>query len=342
MPNHDLPSAPSRWQVMTAFAAVYLIWGSTYLGIRVAIETVPPFLMLAVRFIVAGVLLYGWARLRGAPPPALFHWRSAAIVGGLLLVGGNGGVAWSEQVMPSSLAALLIAMVPLWMVLLEWLRRGGVRPGAGVIAGLALGFAGVVLLVSPGKLPGGSHVNPVGALVLILASLSWAIGSLYSRGARLPASPLLATAMEMLAAGTLLLVLGFVTREPARLALSSVSLRSFLALGYLALFGSIVAFTAYIWLLRVSTPARVSTYAYINPVVAIFLGWALAGEALTARTLLAAAIVITAVAIITTRRAHGSPWDRRGVRVHVETDEEAQLVAAPALMMKASESGPPQ
>jgi drug/metabolite transporter (DMT)-like permease len=268
----DRPTANSarrsRLRVVLAFAAIYLIWGSTYLAIRFAIETLPPLLMAGTRFVVAGTLLYSWTRLRGAPRPA-------------------------------RLAALLIATVPLWMALLDWRRRGGVRPSGGGAVGLIFGFVGVALLVSPGELAGSSHMDPVGAIVLLLAALSWAAGSLYSRQAQLPRSPLLAISMEMLAGGVLLLAAGLVTGEGARLELSQVSPRSVLALGYLIIFGSLMAFSAYIWLLRVSTPARASTYAYVNPVVAVFLGWALGGEPLTLRTLLAAAVIVAAVVIIT-------------------------------------------
>ena len=296
MPNWK---SPSRWSVIAAFAAVYLIWGSTYLAILWAIKTLPPFLMAGTRFLIAGALLYIWVRFRGVPRPTLYQWGPTAVIGGLLLLGGNGGVVQAEQLVPSGLTALLIATVPLWMALLEWLR-GGVRPRAGVAIGLAVGFGGIALLVSPGEIAGGEHINPIGATVLVLASLSWAIGSLYSRKAKLPDSPFLATAMEMLAGGALLLVAGSLTGEWARLELSEVSLRSILSFVYLIFFGSLVGFTAYIWLLRVSTPARVSTYAYVNPVVAVMLGAALAGEPLTPRTLLAAAVILGAVLLITT------------------------------------------
>jgi drug/metabolite transporter (DMT)-like permease len=303
-PKH-VPAKPPRWQVATAFAAIYLIWGSTYLAIRIAIETFPPFLMAGIRFLIAGAILYPWSKLHGAPQPSRAHWLAATVVGGLLLLGGNGGVVWAEQHVPSGLTALLIGTVPLWMVLLDWLRRNGVKPSNSVIVGLMLGFVGITLLIGPGKIAGGRQVDLVGAAVLILASLSWATGSLYSRRAQLPASPLLATAMEMLAGGALLFVAGLLAGEWTRFNLSALSLRSWLALGYLIVFGALVGFTAYIWLLRVSTPAHVSTYAYVNPVVAIFLGWAFAGEPLTARTLLAAAVIVAAVVIITTYRVRG-------------------------------------
>lgn len=300
--------APSRWSVTSALAAIYLIWGSTYLAIRWAVETIPPLLMAGTRFLIAGALLYGWMRWRGAPRPEPFHWVSATLVGGCLLLGGNGGVVWAEKEgFPSGLTALLIATVPLWMALLEWLR--GVRPKGRVVLGLALGFAGIALLIGPADLALGSRTDPVGATVIILASLSWAFGSLYSRRARLPESALLATAMEMLMGGALQLGAGSLLGEWSKLNLSGVSLHSLFSLVYLILFGSLVGFTAYIWLLRVSTPALVSTYAYVNPVVAVLLGAALAGEELTSRTLLAAVIILAGVALITTYGIHP---DREG------------------------------
>jgi len=311
-PKHS-PVKPPRWRVVTAFAAVYLIWGSTYLAIRIAVETMPPFLMAGVRFLIAGAILYVWTRWRGTPSPTPSHWRAATIVGGLLLLGGNGGVVWAAQHVPSGLTALLIATVPLWMALLNWLRPGGGKPSNGAIAGLLLGFIGIMLLIGPDKLVSGQQVDSLGAVVLIIAALSWAAGSLYSRQAQLPASPLLATAMEMLAGGALLLIAGLLFGEWTRFELSAPSLRSWLALSYLIFFGALIGFTAYIWLLRVTTPAQASTYAYVNPVVAIFLGWAIAGEPLTGRTLLAAAIIVAAVVVITTQRAQSVTEKKRTI-----------------------------
>jgi drug/metabolite transporter (DMT)-like permease len=287
-------------QVLAAFLAVYLIWGSTYLAIRFAVETLPPFLLAGTRFLAAGAVLYVWVRLRGGKRPTAIHWRSALIVGGLLLLGGNGVVVWAEQVVPSSLAALLISTVPIWMALMGWLRPGGARPRWQVLFGLAFGFAGVALLVTSGARQPGEQVPLIGIVAVLLASISWASGSLYSHAAKLPASPLLGTGMEQVAGGTLLIVLGLVTGEGGRLNLHTASPRSLLALGYLIVFGSLIAFSAYIWLLRVSTPARVSTYAYVNPVVAVFLGWAFSSEPITSFTLVAAAIIVAAVVVITT------------------------------------------
>jgi drug/metabolite transporter (DMT)-like permease len=319
---------PSRLRIAAAFAAIYVIWGSTYLAIHFAIQTLPPFWMAATRFLLAGMLLYGWARLRGGERPTLLHWRSAAIVGGLLLMGGNGGVVWAQQHVPTGLTALLVASVPVWMVLLDGIGRGWRRPATQVLLGIGLGLAGVALLVGPGRFAGASAVDPLGALVLVLASLCWATGSLYSRRARLPASPLLGTAMEMLAGGALLLLAGLLTGEAAKLDLGAASPKSLLAVGYLVVFGSLVGFTAYIWLLRVTRPALVATYAYVNPVVAVFLGWAFAGEPLSARTLLAAAIIIGGVVLITTHRAPRGRVSEQPVDLPLDVPECAAPLAA--------------
>jgi drug/metabolite transporter (DMT)-like permease len=292
--------SPPRVAVLVAFAIVYVIWGSTYLAILFAIETVPPFLMAATRFLLAGSLLYAWSRtMGGAAPPSRAQWRVTAIVGVLLLFGGNGLVTWSEQRVPSGMAALLVGTVPCFMVLLDWLRPGGVRPTGRVAAGLVLGLLGLVWLVGPDSVMGGGRADLVGAAALVLASFSWAVGSIYSRQAAMPASPFLSTAMQMLAASVALGVLSVALGEPWRFDPAALSLRSALGFAYLVVFGSIVAFSAYIWLLRVSTPARVSTYAYVNPVVAVLLGAAFANEALTTRMLVAAAVIVSGVALIT-------------------------------------------
>jgi drug/metabolite transporter (DMT)-like permease len=288
-----------RAPLLAAFAAVYLVWGSTYLAIRYAIETLPPFLMAGARFLFAGAVLAGWALLRGAERPTARQWGTTAIIGAFLLLGGNAAVVWAEQRVPSGLAALLVATVPLWMVLIDRLRPGGRHPGGRVLLGVALGLAGVALLVGRGEFAGGRGVDPAGAAALVAGSLSWALGSMYAKTAKLPASPLLATGMEMLCGGLLLLLAGSFTGEWSGLDLAQVSLRSWLALGYLVTFGSLIGFTAYVYVLGRSTPAMATTYAFVNPVVAVFLGWALAGEPVSARTALAAAIIVAAVVVIT-------------------------------------------
>jgi drug/metabolite transporter (DMT)-like permease len=297
-----MPEQASRGKIIGAFAAVYIIWGSTYLAILFAIETLPPFLMAGARFVTAGALLFAWSwpRREGALSPA--HWRAAAVIGGLLLMGGNGAVSWAEQYVPSSIAALLIAVTPLWIVLLDWLWHGARRPGMLTVAGLALGFGGLVLLVGPGQILGAGGVYLPGALVLVAGSLSWSIGSIYSRRATMPGGGMLGVGMQMLCGGALLLLLGLLTGEAGRLDLAAVSLRSWLAVAYLTVFGSIVGYTAYMWLLQVVSPGRVATYAYVNPLVAVVLGWGLAGEALTLRMAAAALVILSGVALITTGR----------------------------------------
>lgn len=296
----------TRTRVIAAFAAIYLIWGSTYLAIRIGLETLPPLMLGSLRYLSAGAILYGALKLRGAAQPARLHWRSAIIIGGLLLLGGNGGVIFAERLVPSGIAALLIATVPLWIALINWLH-GGVRPGGSLAIGLALGLLGIVLLIDPGETVGNGAVNPIGAAILVGAALSWSIGSLYSRSAPLPHDPLMSTAMEMLAGGALMLIIAVVRGEPGQIHFDQISLRSMLAVVYLIVFGSLIAFSAYIWLLKVSTPARVSTYAFVNPIVAVFLGWAFASEELTGRMLIAAAIIIAGVVLITTHRPKAEP-----------------------------------
>ena len=286
--------------IWSALIAIYIVWGSTYLAIRFAVETMPPFLTAGFRFLIAGGVLYIFRRLRGDKAPLRLEWRSAAIVGLFLLVGGNGGVMWAEQRVASGIAALLIASVPLWIALLDSLRPGGRRPDRWVIVGVLAGFAGILILIGPAQLIGiKGEVDLVGAMVLLLAALSWAAGSLYNRGAKLPDSPLLGTGMEMLVGSLGLFILGTVTGEWSQMELTSFSTRSLLGFAYLVVFGSWVGFASYVWLLRVAPTMLVSTYAYVNPLVAILLGSLLAGEALTPRVVLAVMFILGSVVLIT-------------------------------------------
>jgi drug/metabolite transporter (DMT)-like permease len=312
MGRTGITSTPRRTHILAAFAAVYLIWGSTYLGIRIAIETIPPFLMAGFRFVIAGAVLYAWLRVRGVERPLRVHWRSAAIIGALMVLGGNGVVTWSEQRVASGLAALLVAMVPLWIVLLDWLRPGGNQPPVVVVAGVVLGLLGMVLLIDPANLAGGLRIDVIGAGAVVFAALFWAGGSLYSRYAPLPDRQQMGTALEMLIGGVLLVLAGSATGEWARFDLAAITARSWLAFAYLIVFGSLIAFSAYLWLLKASTPAKAATYAYVNPVVALFLGWALAGEPLGPRVLVAAAIVLGAVVIVTSYKPQPQPVTQPG------------------------------
>jgi drug/metabolite transporter (DMT)-like permease len=293
----------SRGQIIAAFASIYLVWGSTYLAIRYAVETIPPFIMGGARFLVSGVLLYAWARYRGAPKPTRLHWRNAVIAGAFLLLGGNGAVVWAAQYVPSGLTALLVSILPFWLVIIEWARPPKRRPSGLVLGGLVLGFIGIIVLIGPGNIGGDGDIPLLGALVLILGSLSWAIGSFWSRDAKLPESGLLTTGMEMLGGGTLLVIVGVLSGEIGDFDIYRVSKESAIGLLYLITFGSLIGFTSYIWLLDKVSPARLGTYAYVNPIVAVLLGWAIAGESLTVRTGVAAAIVICAVALITSARS---------------------------------------
>jgi drug/metabolite transporter (DMT)-like permease len=291
-----------RLKLGVAFLAVYVIWGSTYLAIRFVIETIPPFFMAGTRFIIAGLILYALTRLRGTPPPTSLHWRDAFVIGGLLLLGGNGAVVWSEQWVPSGLTSLLIGTTPLWMVLVDSLHHR-TRPSIGGTFGLLLGLAGVALLVGSIENIGENNMIIPAAIIIVFGAFLWATGSLYSRSARTTTSQLQPAALQMIAGGILLLSASLITGEWTRVILDQVSLRSMLSWLYLIIFGSLIAFSSYIWLLKRTTPSRVSTHAYINPLVAMILGWALAEEALTARNVLAAIIILISVAVITTYAA---------------------------------------
>jgi len=289
-------------ELVGAFALVYVIWGSTYLAIRFVVEALPPFLTAGIRFLVAGTLLFGWLWIRGIPMPTLSNWRAAAVAGALLLLGGNGGVVWAEQTVPSGVAALILATIPLWMVLAHWVQPGGEKPSVRTMVGIAIGLVGIILLVNPFAGAGEFQVHPAGAIALALATISWSVGSVYARTADLPDSGLMATAIEMLTGGFFLVLTGTLAGEWPRLTMDSVTTKSLLALGYLIVFGSLIAFSAYVWLLKNATPAKVSTYAYVNPVIAVFLGWLLAGETLNSRIVLSAAIIVFAVFLITISR----------------------------------------
>jgi drug/metabolite transporter (DMT)-like permease len=291
----------TRTRLIVAFAAVYVLWGSTFLAMRFSIRTIPPFFMAAVRHLLAGTLLIAFSARRLTRWPSRAEWRDAALVG-VLLLGANGTVAWSEQRVPSGTAALLVATVPLWMVLMDWLRPRGLHPGRGVLVGLALGFAGLVTLVGPGALTGHGGIDPLGATALLCGSVSWAAGSIIAQRQPHGPVPLFTVGMQMVCGGAALMTVATLTGQTAAFSWSQVSVASWLGWGYLVLFGSLLGFTAYAYLLRTTTAARVATYAYVNPVIAVFLGWAVVGEVVTTRTLAAAAVIVAGVAIITIAR----------------------------------------
>lgn len=305
---------PPRAQLLLAFAIVYVVWGSTYLAMRVAVQSIPPFLMGGIRFVVAGLLLAAWVAWRERPAwPTRRTWRWAAVTGALLFVGGNGGVAWAGRTVPSGIVALLAASLAIWMVLLDWLRPGGQRPTALVLAGAALGLLGVGLLVGPANLVGAAGaaggVDPWGSALALGGSLTWAVGSLLMRHRHAPASPFVGSALQMIVGGVLLFGLAALHGDlsPASLAAltrgDAATTRALWSMVYLIVFGSLVGFTAYIWLMRHAAPSKVATYAYVNPVVAVVLGWALGGEPIGARTVTASAVIVAAVALVTVGRA---------------------------------------
>ncbi|PYX89622.1 MAG: hypothetical protein DMG68_04485 [Acidobacteria bacterium] len=302
--------------LVLAFAAIYLIWGSTYLAIRYAVETIPPLLMMGMRHLTAGLLLYGWVRLRGTPAPLKKHWKPAVIAGALFFLGGHGTLAWAEQHVPSGLAALLCATLPLWIVLLTRITGHKRKMPSTVLAGIVLGFLGVAVLIGPAALHADSGINLLGLGMALLGALLWAVGTIYTQHVDLPSSSSLSAAMQMIAGGVTLGLAGVFAGESTRVHLAAISAKSALSLGYLMLFGSLIAFSAFTWLHKVSSPTRNSTYAYVNPVVAVFLGWFLAGEAIGLRTLLATAVILAGVALVNRKDAtpqHEPEDDERGI-----------------------------
>jgi drug/metabolite transporter (DMT)-like permease len=294
------PTSPSsRTLIIAAFAAIYVVWGSTYLAIRVAVETLPPFLSAGLRFLIAGGLLLPFLVRRGFAKPSRQQWRHAWIAGTLLLVGGNGLVMWAEKTIPSGLTALIVALAPVWFALIDWLRPRGVRPQFRTIVGIIIGFIGVVMLVNGRGNSLHGQAYWLGALAVILAGLSWASGSLFAKHSPNAGSPWMNASAQMICGGAGLLVVGVAVGEPFRTDWSRVSGRSLAALAYLIVFGSWIGFSAYVWLLKMTTPSRVSTYAYVNPLIAVFLGWALLGESLNAHMLVGALVVLAGVITIT-------------------------------------------
>ena len=300
-----MPAAHRRTAglVLLGFAVVYVIWGSTYLAMKVGIESFPPLLLAGTRHLTVGLVLYPILRWKTRERPTWEQWRTAIVTGSLLLFIGNGGVCVAEETVPSGVAALLVATVSLWMVIVDWVRPGGHRPASRILVGIVLGFGGLVLLVGPSRLGGSGRVDFKGSAILVIASLAWACGSVYSKHGSLPRSPLLGVTMQGLAGGAALWIAGFLTGEVREFHIAAISLRSWIAISYLIVFGSLLGFTSYLYILKNSTAARVGTYALVNPVVALFLGWLLAGESITMRTLLAAGVILTAVVLVITTPA---------------------------------------
>jgi drug/metabolite transporter (DMT)-like permease len=299
-----------------AFAAIYIIWGSTFLAIRFSIKTIPPFFMMGFRCLMAGGILYTWGRLRSKDRPRLTQWFTALILGILLFTVGHGTLAWSEQFLPSGIAALICATSPILITLLQtFLHRDNHLAGR-VVLGLIMGLSGVALLLDPSELLGGTTINPKGAIVLLVGTISWSIGAVYSKKANLPKNSMQAAGMNLLAGGGGLLLVSFFSRETV--IPTSISLHSLVSLLYLIVFGSIFTFTAYFWLLRTTSPSRVATHSFVNPVVAIFVGWFAGGELINTRILIAAFLMVIGVGAIIRNQTHQnklcrvkSPDDRR-------------------------------
>ena len=307
---HAREGSPSRGGELLAFAVVYVIWGSTYLGIRIGVRSIPPFLLAGGRALIAGIVLFVWLRTRGAAAPTVRQWARATLAGTLMLAAGNGLVTWAETRVASNVAALLIAAVPLYVALLDWLRPAGARPSRRALLGIAIGAMGMVLLASPDPraIPGSGTATAA----MLLAGLAWAGGSLYARYNPMHPSPLVASAQQMIAGGLVLLVVAAIKGEPAAFSFAAVTRESAIAFVYLTVFGSLVAFSAFNWLITASTPTRLSTTAYVNPVVAVILGWIALGETLRPRPLLGATLILCAVAVMVMRgRRPGDPNHRR-------------------------------
>ncbi len=289
----------SQLELGLGFAAIYLIWGSTYLGIRYAVQTIPPLVMMGTRHLIAGLLVFAWARARGASSPTRQQWGGAGIAAVLLFLGGHGVLAWGEQKVPSGLAALLCATLPLWTILVARLDGSEPRLGWKAWAGTVLGFGGVALLVGPDLV--GQRLDGTAALGVLSSALFWAVGTSYTRRGVMPSSKILSAAMQMICGGLWLLMAGLLLGEGGRIEIHHLSARSVLSLGYLIVFGSIVGFTVYTWLVSASSPSMLATYAYVNPVIAVFLGWALAGEVLNLRVALATLVIVASVMLVSTR-----------------------------------------
>jgi drug/metabolite transporter (DMT)-like permease len=303
-----------KTKLWTALLAIYIVWGSTYLAIRFAVETIPPFFYASLRFSIAGSILYLWRRAAGDGKPTPANWKSAAIVGTLLLVGGNGLVAFAEQIVPSGIAALVVTTSPFWLVLFESLRAGGTKPTRLSILGLLIGFSGVFLLIGPADFTGSDHrFDAFGVILLLIAPVLWSLGSIYARGADMPKSSLMSTGMQMLTGSAALFMVSVMTGELNGFSFGEVSMRSWWALIYLITFGSLIGFVSYGWLLHNAPVSLMSTYAYVNPVVAVFLGWYFAGESLNVRIAVASAIVIGSVVFINYARQVASKQEARQI-----------------------------
>ncbi len=289
-----------KTKIWIALLALYIVWGSTYLGIKVAIETIPPFFHAGIRFLISGVILVIWQRSAGVAMPTRKQWISTAIIGNLLLLGGNGLVSWAEQFIPSGIAALIIGSVPIFLVIGEAVRPGGVKPNWQAMLGILIGFTGIYILVGPSNTDGTS-LNIFGIIALLSACLLWASGSIYSKNADLPKSVLMSTGAQMLMGSIGLFIVSGLTGELNGWDVTAVSARSIYGVLYLIFIGSLIGFVAYGWLLQNAPISLVATYAYVNPIVAVLLGNWFGNEPLEPRIWLATAIIIGSVMFINSK-----------------------------------------
>jgi len=296
------PAATPRTKIALAFGAIYLIWGSTFLATRFAVTVIPPFFVSGTRFFAAGLLLFAFARMRSTEALTWRNWRAAMLLGALFFLICHGGVSWAARHVPSGIAALLMASISMWTAVIELVRRSESRPRRLVIISLLTGFLGMTLLVARPQLLTGSRVGSLSAIVVLLGAFSWAMGTVLTRKMDLPSSTLLSASMQMICGGGLLLLLGAASGQAAEFHLSAITQPALLGMLFLTFVGSLAGFSCYIWLLSKCSPTRVATYAYVNPIVALFLGWAIAGEQLTARSLIASLIVVGSVAVIISSR----------------------------------------
>jgi drug/metabolite transporter (DMT)-like permease len=323
-PQRTASAPPTTAGLLAAFAAIYLIWGSTYIAIRYAVETFPPLLMMGVRHLTAGAVLYGWSRWRGVPSPTLREWMHPALIGTLLFVGGHGSLAWAEQRVPSGIAALLVATLPMWVVVLARLKGTERKLSGRAWAGLVLGFIGVGVLFGPDAWRHNQELNLLSSGAVLFGTFIWAAGTIYMRSVKMPDSAVISSGMQMFAGGMSLVIAATLTGEASRFHFAAVTGRSWLALAYLIVFGSIIAFTAYSWLHTVASPSRVSTYAYVNPVVAVLIGWALASEPIGVFTVLAMVIILAGVGLVNA----GHKDEHAPARTNGDTETETEEAVA--------------
>lgn len=294
---------PPLWLLLPAFGAIYFIWGSSFVVARIANQTLPPLLMMGTRILLGGLIVYALALRQGVKPPNRRQWLVATVIGILLFLSTNGIVSWSVVHLPSGIVALMMSAIPMWMVVLGWLFADGKRPTLLVIFALALGFGGIAMLFRPEEYAVDSPLAPVAFALLLLSPVTWVVGSLISRRASMPKSPFMSTGMTLTTGGAALVLLSILVGDAAQFDVSTLTWQAVFAWAYLSIAGSVIGFSAYVWLLRVQPPSRVATYAYVNPIVALTLGALLAGEQITLRIVIAAATIITAVAIVTSSQS---------------------------------------